>query len=518
MPAHSPSILFHNGRIDEPSTTTPSTALLIEGDSIGWVGSEDDAPRHVADRVVDLGGRLVTPAFVDSHVHATGTGQSILGLDLTAARSKAEALHMVATYCESADTDSVLTGQGWDETQWPENEPPTLAELDAACGDRQIYLTRIDAHSGLVSSRLRDRVAGVHGALGAPEEAGSAHLRLAAYTLVHQYAGEQLTSTQRTAAQRATLDRCAQLGIGLIVEMAGPTISGEADMEALLRLADSPDTIDAAAYWGELGRTDIVTELGLAGAGGDLFCDGAIGSHTAALSTPYADDAGTGHLWLSKEQVASHVRACTLAGIQAGFHAIGDVAVGAVIDGISEVANELGEAAVRGLSHRIEHCEMVTGAQITTMSRLGLVASMQPMFDRAWGGDDSMYRQRLGERSALLNPIATLRAAGVPLAFGSDAPVTPLDPWASVQAAVFHRTHDQRISARAAFSAMTRGGWRALRRDGGAGTLRTGAPAYVAVWDTEGIVLPTAEGFAAPTCAATIAGGRVVHNTGLIPN
>ncbi len=518
MSAHSPSILFVNGRIYAPSTTTPPTALLIEGETISWVGTQEDAPRPTADRVVDLGGRLVMPSFVDSHVHATGTGQAILGLDLTTARSKADALEMVAAYCDTEDADAVLSGQGWDETQWPENEPPTLAELDAACGGRQIYLTRIDAHSGLVSSRLRDRVAGVHGALGAPEVADSAHLRLAAYTLVHQYAGEQVTAFQRAAAQHATLDRCARLGIGLIVEMAGPTISGEADMEALLRLAESPDTIDVTAYWGELGRIDIVAELGLAGAGGDLFCDGAIGSHTAALSTPYADNPGIGHLWLSREQVASHVRACTLAGVQAGFHAIGDAAVGAVIDGIGDVAAELGEAAVRRLSHRIEHCEMVTGTQITTMARLGLVASMQPMFDHAWGGEDSMYRQRLGQRAGLLNPIASLSAAGVSLAFGSDAPVTPLDPWASVRAATFHHTRSQRIPARAAFAAMTLGGWRALRRGGGAGTLRPGAPAYVAIWDTDRCVLPTDEDSSAPDCATTIAGGRVVHNTGLIPN
>lgn len=521
MPAHSPSILFRNGRIYAPTTTPSPTAVLIEGDTIGWVGADDDVPPRAADRTVDLDGRLLAPSFVDSHVHATGTGQAILGLDLTSARSKAEALRMVAAYCERENADAVLSGQGWDETRWPENEPPTLSELDAACGGRQIYLTRIDAHSGLVSSRLRDRVAGVHGALGAPDAAGSAHLRLAAYTLVHQYAGKQITAAQRNAAQRATLDRCAALGVGLVVEMAGPTISGEADMEALLRLAESPETIDVAAYWGELGRIDIVTELGLAGAGGDLFCDGAIGSHTAALSTPYADAAGNGHLWLSRDQVATHVRVCTLAGIQAGFHAIGDAAVGAAIDGIADVAAELGEATVRRLSHRIEHCEMVTGAQIATMARLGIIASMQPMFDRAWGGANSMYRQRLGKRAELLNPIRSLSTAGVPLAFGSDAPVTPLDPWASVHAAVFHHTADQRINARTAFEAMTVGGWRALRRDDGAGTVRAGATAYLSIWDTDGHGLPLAdaeEDYAAPHCAATVAGGRVVHNTGLIPN
>jgi len=94
-----------------------------------------------------------------------------------------------------------------------------------------------------------------------------------------------------------------------------------------------------------------------------------------------------------------------------------------------------------------------------------------------------MYAGRLGPgRAATMNPFAALAAAGIALALGSDAPVTPLDPWGTVRAAVQHRTPGSGLSARAAFSAHTRGGWRAARRDG-VGELTPGAPATFAVWE-----------------------------------
>ena len=84
-----------------------------------------------------------------------------------------------------------------------------------------------------------------------------------------------------------------------------------------------------------------------------------------------------------------------------------------------------------------------------------------------------------------MNAFASMNRAGVPLAFGSDTPVTPFDRWAGVRAAAGHRTEDERISVRAAFDAYTRGGWRAARRDEG-GVIAVGAPASLAVWDVPG--------------------------------
>ncbi|MGZ6792925.1 MAG: amidohydrolase family protein, partial [Mycobacteriales bacterium] len=167
-------------------------------------------------------------------------------------------------------------------------------------------------------------------------------------------------------------------------------------------------------------------------------------------------------------------------------HAIGDGALQRVADGLLRAAEVVGEDALRAARHRLEHVEMVTPEQVRVLAALGVVASVQPAFDARWGGEHGMYAQRLGTPRALaLNPFADLAAAGVALALGSDSPVTPLDPWGAVRAAVRHRTPGSGLSARAAFAAHTRGGRRAARQDD-LGELVPGAPATFAVWQVSG--------------------------------
>jgi predicted amidohydrolase YtcJ len=125
-----------------------------------------------------------------------------------------------------------------------------------------------------------------------------------------------------------------------------------------------------------------------------------------------------------------------------------------------------------------------------------------------------MYAERLGaDRARTLNPFAAMAAGGVTLAFGSDSPVTPLDPWGSVRAAVRHRTPGQSLSVGTAFAAHTVGGWRAARVDDG-GVLRAGAPATYAVWSgTAGPGLPAlAAGDALPGCRRTVVRGTTVYD------
>jgi predicted amidohydrolase YtcJ len=163
--------------------------------------------------------------------------------------------------------------------------------------------------------------------------------------------------------------------------------------------------------------------------------------------------------------------------------------VTAVVDGVRAAAEKVGLPRVRAARHRVEHAEMLTPDTVAAFAELGLTVSVQPAFDALWGGEEGMYAQRLGvERARALNPFAALLRAGVPLAFGSDSPVTPLDPWGTVRAAAFHRTPEHRVSVRAAFTAHTRGGWRAVGRDD-AGVLVPGAPADYAVWRTDELVV-----------------------------
>ena len=149
-----------------------------------------------------------------------------------------------------------------------------------------------------------------------------------------------------------------------------------------------------------------------------------------------------------------------------------------------------------------------------------------------------MYQTRLGaERGLTLNPFAAMLSAGVALAFGSDAPVTPLGPWDAVRAASHHKTGEQAISARAAFTAHTRGGWRAAARSDG-GVIAPGEPADLAVWEVDQLQVTAPDdrvaawstdprsgvpglpdltpGADLPSCLATVVNGRTVFSTATI--
>ena len=486
-----------------------ATAFVVADDgSIAWIGDESGMPGRT--REVDLGGAFVAPAFVDAHVHATATGLALTGLDLRPARSLAEALAAIETAAR-AGRGRPLLGSGWDETGWPEGRPPTASELDRASYGGVVYLARVDVHSALASSALLAAVPEARGRTGFDP---TGWVRGPAHDAVRGAAYAAITSDHRRVAQRAALRRAAELGIACVHEMAGPVISSEQDLRDLLELSRTESVPEVIGYWAELFGVDQARDLGAAGAAGDLFCDGSLGSHTAALGAAYADRPDTsGLLRFTTEEVAEHIVRCIGAGLQAGFHAIGDAAVDQVLDAVELASRRLGRPAGRG--HRIEHVEFVHDPGRLAAS--GLVASVQPCFDAEWGGEHRMYAQRLGaERARRLNRFADLAAAGVPLAFGSDAPVTELGPWAAVRAAVHPSDPSAAIDAPAAFAAHTAGGWRAAGRHG-AGVLVPGAPATFAVWETAGDDLFDLEpGAALPTCRATVRHGAPLYDSGVL--
>ncbi|MGV9354255.1 amidohydrolase [Streptomyces misionensis] len=519
------TLLLRRGEVHSPADPF-ATAMVVEAGHVAWVGSEGaaDAFADGVDEVIDLDGALVTPAFTDAHVHTTATGLALTGLDLSAAPSLDAALALVREFAAARPADRVLLGHGWDAARWPGGRPPTRAELDEAAGGRPLYLSRIDVHSAVVTTALLDLVGG-----GLPRE--DAPLTRDAHHAVRKAAFAAITPAQRAEAQRTALAHAASLGIGSVHECGGPHISSEDDFTGLLELARELPGPRVVGYWAEQD-VDKARELGAVGAAGDLFADGALGSHTACLHEPYADAGHSGTAYLDADAIAAHVVACTEAGLQAGFHAIGDAAVSSVVEGVRAAAEKVGLARVRAARHRVEHAEMLTPKTVAGFAELGLIASVQPAFDALWGGEDGMYARRLGaERARTLNPYAALLRSGVPLAFGSDSPVTPLDPWGTVRAAAFHHTPEHRVSVRAAFTAHTRGGWRAIGRDD-AGTLVPGAPADFAVWRTGELVVQAPDdrvarwstdprsgtpglpdltpGGELPRCLRTVVGGRTV--------
>jgi predicted amidohydrolase YtcJ len=522
--------LYRNGRLYSPAVRE-ATALLVEDATITWIGHEDGVAQHSGARVVDLQDSLVTPAFVDAHVHATATGLALSQLDLSAAVSLRDALDAVERAARASRGRPVLGG-GWDDTAWPEQRPPTAQELDRAGYGGAVYLARVDAHSAVVSSAV---LAAVPGLDGLPGYRPDGYLTRGAHDAARTATLGALGVGQIRDLQRIALRHAASLGIACVHEMAGPAISSETDLQTLLALVAAEPLPEVIGYWGELFGIETARELGAVGAAGDLFCDGSLGSHTAALHEPYADRPDTtGVLRFDTADVAEHLVRCAEAGLQAGFHAIGDAAVDQVLDAVEFASERLGRVA--GAGHRLEHAEYVRDPGRLAVS--GLLASMQPVFDAAWGGDTGMYAARLGTaRAGLLNRFAALAAAGVPLAFGSDAPVTALGPWAAVRAAAHPHDPGAAMSPRAAFTAHTRAGWRAARRDG-EGVLVPGAPATFAVWQAGELGVDTpdervarwstdpraavpglpdiAPGRELPGCLATVRAGVALYDSGLL--
>ncbi|MFF0526957.1 amidohydrolase [Nocardia amikacinitolerans] len=476
------------------SSSPDATAMAVTDGTVVWLGAEQPGRAlHPDAEIIDLDGAFVAPAFVEPHVHVTALGLRLTGLDLSGTRSLAECLAALRAHATAQPRGAIL-GDGWDETRWPEGRPPTVEEIDAAAGPgRQVYLARVDGHSAAVSSALLDAVPEVTSTAGFTR---GEPLRAAAHHRARSAVLGGLDRARRDDARRAALDAAAAHGIVAVHECSGPDIAGRDDVRELLGFEHG---VEVRAYWGEAVTSAeeakaLVAELGVHALGGDLFVDGSLGSRTAWLREPYADTPGTGNGYLDAEAIAAHVRACTAAGIQAGFHVIGDAAMDAVVAGFQRVVDELGGPAVAARGHRVEHAEMLDAEQIGKLASWGVIASVQPVFDATWGGADGMYAARLGaERAAALNPFAAMAAAGISLAIGSDAPVTELNPWLAVRAAVNHRTPGHGISPRAAFAAATRGAWRAGGvRDGIAGTLVPGAPASYAVWEAGDLVVAAA--------------------------
>lgn len=521
------SVLFHNGFIHSSSDPF-ATALFIENGVVAWIGEDDTSKGFAAraDRVIDLGGALVAPAFVDSHVHVLETALALRSVDVSpsAGGSSVEAvLDLLKARADSLGQSQVaplphtgghplsagdsgeqlghgeqpgqeghgnqepLLATGYDDSGW-EGAPLTHTDLETALGSVPVYVPRADLHSALCTSTML----GASG-LDSSSLASDGRLIDSPHTQVRNYIA-QYFGRHRDELYRSVLTHAAALGVVALHENSAPGIDTREGLAHLLDMTRSASSglPLVVGYRGELVSSQeeidgLHNEIpGLSGLAGDLSVDGSFGSHSAALREEYSDKPGEiGTLHISQEQVRSHLEACSRAGVSAGFHVIGNRALDTVLAAARQVAQDPAlRSAMRRAGHRLEHVELVDSDAIDQLIEFGFMVSVQPAFDAFWGGDSDMYAARLGaQRAAATTPIRLFTRAGVPMSFGSDAPVTPIDPWDGVAAAVFHHNRDFRISARAAFKAHTRGGWRlAGEHNPLVGELRVGAPAHLAVW------------------------------------
>jgi predicted amidohydrolase YtcJ len=500
--------LLRGGRIYTP-TFPAATSMLVVGDRIAAIGAADTAAAHAdhADDIVELDGRLVTPGFVDAHVHLAATGFALASVDLGGAASLAVALERLRAYA-SEHQGPVLFAHGWDESTWPDHRHPTRHELDQIVGDVPAYVARVDSHSAVISSALLALQPDLVGRDGWSDDG---RVERDAHHAARDVTHRLWTETDRTNAIRRALTHAASKGVVSVHELNAPHIAPFDDFRLISEVARHGPNVEVVPYWGQLfSGADLVA--GVRGYAGDLCMDGAIGSRTAAMNGSYSDFDTSGHLYLDRIQVRDHVVACTQRGKQAGFHVIGDRAMQEVVAGLRAAADIVGVDVFVAARHRLEHVEMPDDDAIATMAELGIVASVQPAFDATWGAAGQLYEQRLGrDRAAPMNPYGRMHRAGVTLAFGSDSPITPIDPWAAVVAAAHHHEPAERLDTDAGIAAHTRGGRRACRDDAG-GTLVEGAAATYAVWDQQGPLDDLGPDSALPRCFQTVVSGHVIYD------
>lgn len=494
---------------------TDARAVVVRGSRVVWVGDDPaQAPPHQARH--ELAGCTLGPAFVDAHAHLTPMGLSLTGLDLTTVRSGAELLHAVATYA-GQHTGRVVWGHGFDPHRFPD-ALPSPDQLARATGGRAVYLSRIDGHASLVDRETLSAapLARAEGVERRPDGRATGLLRREANHIVRRWSVGAMGDDELSAARTAAVTEAAARGIASVHEMGGPDIMGLDDFDAWV---EGKWPIEIIPYWGDFDL-GVPVSRDLRHAGGDLFLDGSLGAHTAALCEPYADRPDTrGHLEYDDDTITDWFLETTRAGLQAGVHAIGDEALRQVVRCWRAVERRLaadGQGdAVRRLRHRVEHADVLPPDLLDDFADLGLVVSAQPAFETLWGDEGGMYETRLGPaRAAWTNPFRALADRGVGLAFGSDANVTTMDAWAAVHAAERRRRPEHAVSRLEAVSMSTLGGRFAARQERYVGVVRAGMRADLVAFEGDPYAADDPRG---AQCLLTISHGRVAHGTAPLP-
>jgi len=533
-----PSYVVHNATVYTADDRRPTaTAFAVREGKFVAVGPDaaventlPSAPR------IDAEGQPIVPGFIDAHAHLHELGHALRRADLTGAASPAAVVERLRAVADAHDLppDAWLRGHGWDDTTWPNDTAPTRTALDAAFPDRPVWLTRTDIHAGWANTAALEATVGVERLRRMEDPAGGRIRRDTdgqptgvlvdrAMSVVEDRMPAP-SNAQQDRALRTAFDHAARRGVTGVHD-AGVD---RAQIRRFRRFIEA-DTAPLRIYAMVLGESDAFDDVCEHGplhhpsgrldvASVKFFADGALGSRGAALCSDYADDAGNrGLLRHAPEAFRRRVHRAVECGIQVNTHAIGDRANRMVLDAYAAAADEA-EAPLR--RPRIEHAQVVTPADRTRFADLGVIASVQPTHapsDRDWAG------ARLGpDRLGWAYAWRSLRDAGARLAFGSDAPVEPLDPIRTIHAAVTRRTPDgrpeggwrpgERLSRESALHAHTQGAAVAAGQDDRVGSITPGKRADWVVLSRDLMTTPP-DKMPDTTVLATYLDGRRVYTS-----
>jgi hypothetical protein len=510
-------------------------SLPPDHDSVGIVDGRIvavGARHHVAaalppDRTeVDVGGRVLAPGFVDTHLHPLPMCFFEHHLDVADCTGLDELFDALATRArgtEAGDGDWVV-GLRLDDEGLAERRLPTRTELDAVGGGRPVVILRRDGHHAVGSTAALD-AAGIDPATPDPSggvihhaadgsltglcgEAAAAHL-LAAVPIP---SWDELSSALDRLVVR--LAACGITGISAICQTndVGPSgASGELEATAWSLLVDqlpfdvqtilvATSAADVAAQrQGPLHAPDRRRRLDAV----KLFLDGTIGGRTACMHAPYADGPGSGMLTLAPESAYAQMVDAHSAGLQICIHAIGDRAT-ATAAGLYE--RLLREHPAGDHRHRVEHASVLDDRTVALLADLGVAAVVQPISlasERRW------LAKRLGhDRIGSVYPYRRMIDAGMRVAGSSDAPIESPEVLAAMSCAVDRLGvgSDQAITPAEALALYTTSAAWVRRVEGDTGAVAPGARADLVVLSGDPL-----QGVDGIEVLATMASGAVLH-------
>jgi predicted amidohydrolase YtcJ len=519
------------------------TAVAVVDDRIAWVGSDEDALadwRGPGTEVVEARGGLVMAGFEDAHIHLLSGARGLDEVDLFHAGDVATIQDRIRAHAAAQPDAEWVMGHGWLYVPFP-GGLPTREQLDAAVPDRPAWMTCYDGHTGWTNSRglvaagidrdTPDPPGGVIVRDAAGEPTGA--LKEAAVDLVDRVLPRPALDDD-LAALRRTIRNLHAAGISAVQEAWSEKddlsvwrrLLADGGLGVRVRLA-FPMTADISIeQWrqrlDEYEATALPLRGGLWLSAGILkaFADGVIESRTAAMLAPYEGDTSTGHSDWTPDVLGAFVREADARDWQVEIHAIGDRAVRMTLDAFERTAFDNGTRARR---HRVEHIETVDAADIPRFGKLGVISSMQPYHADPSPNQISLWAGNIGpDRASRAWPWASILRHGGTVAFGSDWPVVPFDPFIALNSAVNRQTVEgeppggwlpsERLTLPEALSAYTLGSARAARADGRRGTVVPGLDADLVVLDRD-LLEAGASAIIGTRIGLTVVGGRIVHRT-----
>lgn len=527
--------ILKNGNIITLNDKKPrAQAVAIENGIITDIGSNGQIESRGADYLVDLKGRTVVPGFIDSHMHMLTAGLTKLQVDLTDACSVSIQDTLNYLHERTKGTQGWIRAFAFSEEHLAEHRVLDRYDIDEVFPDRPVVITRICGHVVIVNSiamkilNITDDTLNPEGGEFMRDEEG--RLNGMAAEKAQQYILDNIPPYTKEQMEQAILSEQAYLmRLGICsVHDAGTDQTGVKEyIDAYRSVADAnrlkvrtylmarpikgKSFDDFVSYVDGLKKQYTVRNGRLFFGGVKLFADGSLGGRTAAVYDGYTDDADNKGLLL-KSDLDKYVTSCHQRGLQVCVHAIGDRAVGYVVDRMAEGVAADGNTNNR---HRVEHCELLNCETMNKMKRCGISAMMQPEFVRLFG---STYLKNIGSKRANgSNIINTMLKNDINVGFGTDYPVIDPNPMNGIKTAVMRTVEgtkevlglSERISVEEAIRCYTKRCAYASFSEDYQGTIEIGKFGDLAVLDSD----PTAispEQIDSVKVTMTVIGGEVV--------